>query len=164
MSIIYDALKKVEISNSKNTEGAPMPRKGLLSWLKVYALYILCICAGGVFISIIFSLSSELMQTSDIAKPKKETVIKKDPLPIVKENIPPNNTPAPLPPEPIEAQPAPSFILSGTFFSEGQVYALINQQIVKEGDLVDKAMVKRIALNEVELELDGSMIKLSMKH
>ena len=52
------------------------------------------------------------------------------------------------------------FVLNGTFFSENQGYALINNKIVKDGDTVDGAVVKRVGLDEVELEQDGKTVKL----
>lgn len=55
-------------------------------------------------------------------------------------------------------------MLNGVFFSENEGYALINNRIVKEGDALEGVTVKRIKLDEVELEAeDGSTIKLSTK-
>ena len=54
-----------------------------------------------------------------------------------------------------------SFVLNGVFFSGNEGYALINNRVVKKGDVIDGATVVGIALDEVDLEAEGSVIKLS---
>ncbi|MBM3255779.1 MAG: hypothetical protein FJZ08_05705 [Candidatus Omnitrophica bacterium] len=74
--------------------------------------------------------------------------------------------PQPPPPGQIEiAAPqkkSPSELtLSGIFFSEQIGYALINNQIVKEGDKISGATVVRISLDGVDLKYEDSAINLS---
>lgn len=59
-----------------------------------------------------------------------------------------------------ETEPLTSFILNGLFFSAEDAYALINNQIVKEGESVDGATVKRIDEDGVELEFNGAKVEL----
>jgi len=64
-----------------------------------------------------------------------------------------------------EEQKAPetTFVLNGIFFSDNDGYALINNQIVRENDLVDGAKVKKITANSVELNSQEKLITLSTR-
>ena len=84
-----------------------------------------------------------------------------------------NNVPKPpplqqpkLPPavENIEVPAKPTLILNGVFSSGEESYALINNQIVKLGDKISGAVIKKIAPEEVLLDSDGSEIKLTTNH
>ncbi|MFA5320388.1 MAG: hypothetical protein WBE75_03600 [Candidatus Omnitrophota bacterium] len=55
----------------------------------------------------------------------------------------------------------PLLILNGTFLSEGEEFAIINNQIVKAGDEIEGAMVKKIEANNVELEFSGRIWRIS---
>lgn len=61
------------------------------------------------------------------------------------------------------AKPAspPLLVLNGTFLSDGEEFAIINNQIVKTGDEIDGAAVKRIRANNVELEFDGKPLYIT---
>jgi hypothetical protein len=60
-------------------------------------------------------------------------------------------------------QSLPELTLNGLFFSNNQGYVLINNQILKEGDEINGVIVKRITLDGVELDAQGSIIKLPNK-
>jgi len=49
----------------------------------------------------------------------------------------------------------PLLVLNGTLLSNGEKFAIINNQIVKIGDEIDGAVVKKITVNAVELEFAG---------
>jgi len=49
----------------------------------------------------------------------------------------------------------PLLVLNGTLLSDGEKFAIINNQIVKMGDEIDGAVVKKITVNAVELEFAG---------
>jgi hypothetical protein len=52
-------------------------------------------------------------------------------------------------------------VLNGVFFSGPDAYGLINNQIVKTGDQIAGATVKKITVTDVELETaDAKVIKL----
>lgn len=161
MSIIYDALKKVEASNSQNLK-VPTPKKPKHNF-KIYLLYLLVTCGGGIIASIFFGLftkpsqvvKTSLSTTSVVAENKTtttESISAETSLKGAEFVSVANQT---------QRQPLPTFVLNGVFFSQDERYALVNNQIVKEGDVIEGVMVKRIALNEVELESEGSIIKLS---
>lgn len=56
----------------------------------------------------------------------------------------------------------PSFSLNGIFFDEAQPYALINNEVVKQGDNIQGAKVVRILVGEVDLEWEGESIELKI--
>jgi len=55
----------------------------------------------------------------------------------------------------------PLLVLNGTFLSEGEEFAIINNQIVKAGDEIEGASVKKITVNAVELEFAGQVLRIS---
>lgn len=148
MSIIYDALKKVEVAIDKTpTVKVNKERKPRF---KTYLIYVSVICVGFFVAYIFFGLFTKPLKTST-------TVTVKSPAPPPSSLLPP-----PAPPSTDIQKPAqPSLTLNGVFFSEDQGYALINNRIVKEGDLIDGVTVVRITLEEVDLNFQGQDIKLS---
>lgn len=55
-----------------------------------------------------------------------------------------------------------TLVLNGVLLSGSQSYALINDQIVKVADVIDGAIVKQIEEEEVVLERDNALIKLTL--
>jgi type II secretory pathway component PulC len=184
MSIIYDALKKVENSIDKNQGVKDVAHK---SKRKVYLLYVSVACLGFIIANTFFNLITKTHQSkinilakkqSEFSKSEaqgknltqaqikvKNSSLKTQPL---KTDTP---TFIPLSTEMQKSaaaetkkgkQPRLSFILNGVFFSQDKGYALINNKIVEEGDIVEEATVMRITLDEVELKSqNGLSIKLS---
>jgi len=181
MSIIYEALKKVEKTSSaeQQIKGANA-RHGI----KFYFLYTAVLLSGFFIAAVFFKLitpkgpavASRLKHASYLASAGKDEQITQVPpvsdaqkagkpqaqapsLPF-QESVP---QPVPvLAPDKLLERPVPNFILSGVFFSEGGGYALINDRIVKAGDKIEGAVVVRITQNSVELKLNGAVINLSM--
>jgi hypothetical protein len=152
MSIIYDALKKVQAFQHKPPKDN-LPQPPLKPKRHIYLVYV-CVAGLGVFVaSILFNLFAPRQPTNQ-AVSNQPTLEKTQAGP---------NTPThiPLPAEPKTPPPKSVWVLTGVFFSENQGYALINNRIVKEGDVIEEATVKRISLEEVELESNGNLIKLS---
>lgn len=154
MSIIYDALKKTEkiihFDLKPATEIKPeKPR----SRIKIIALYMLMVMSGLAIGNMVFGLLNE---------PAKK-IVKNAPAPVAvlqpKEKLVAKNKTENLPDA--KSQPKTPFVLNGIFFSQGQGYALVNNQIVRIGDNVDGAIVTRITVNEVELNSEGKSIKLT---
>jgi len=172
MSIIYDALKKVDNSNNKESqEQSNKEDRESKPKTRMYLVYILVTCLGIFLGNIVF----KFLSTSNIflQRPKKEApkVLAKS-----KPSSPTSSKPAGKKPEAnpyqallrgvlpgaIKNEPKPPpWVLNGVFFSQEEGYALINNKIAKEGDVVDGATVKKITLQEVELDSGGSTIKLS---
>lgn len=168
MSIIYDALKKIEVSTDINStvkiDTTNKPRNK--SKYKIYLVYILVVCTGflitGMFLGIFTKplktfdtnlISKNLPRVENIEKLNSPQLLSQDKI-LSDVNIPVSNQP--------KIEPKYSFILNGVFFSYDEGYALINNQIVKKGDVIDGATVVRIDLDEVTLEAkDSSTIKLS---
>lgn len=154
MSIIYDALKKVEKSGILKVK-ADKEERYSKSKLKIYFFYFLVICFGVFIGNIFFSFLSQPKGslTQQLEPPAEETLPEPTEEPPL-ESAPPTSADK-------EKKLKESLVLSGVFFSQNEGYALINNQIVKEGNLIEGATVKRIGLNEVELEFEGLTVKLS---
>lgn len=156
MSIIYDALKKVE--EAKRITYPKEIIKEDKSKYKIYLIYGLIVCFG-VFIASIFlgrfskPLETNIHQVAKDLPQIEKTLAEPIPKPIV-----PISTPLSVE---SKEESLISFVLNGIFFSEDEGYALINNQIAKVGDVIEGARVLRISLDEVELESKGSTIKLS---
>ncbi len=172
MSVIYDALKKVGEQIDKET---PVKSKKQNTTLKksIFLLIYICVAIAG------FTVTNALFNTTGWGKhseeikrvPDKSYAIKKDNLPILTpektitinhsqdtqgkdQNIEIEETKTP-PPQP------PSLVLNGLFFSGNEGYAIINNQIVREGDIIDGAQVKHISMSNVELDFQGQELNLA---
>lgn len=154
MSIIYDALKKIE--RSQNKDSSVTMNKLKKPKPKIYLVYVLTLCLG-FFMANIFLKS--FTKTFEVQTNKKTPDVKEVGSPAIETSEPITKTDVVVPSEP-EKKPLPQFVLNGVFFSQDQGYALINNRIVKEGDVVEGALVLRITLEEVVLEHAGSTIKL----
>lgn len=157
MSIIYDALKKVEKSSSINlkvkTEKESKPK------FKIYLLYLLVGCSGLFIANILFSFFARPLKNNINIVAKSQPALK-----IMHDMDIPLGAPkaAPSLETPISSpEENTKFVLNGLFFSQNEGYALINNRIVKEGDEIEGATVVEIRLNEVELQRAGSIIRLS---
>ena len=173
MSIIHEALKKVEKSiNSyypaKEIKLPPPGRK-----INKYLIYALIFCFG-LFIENTFFLfilrpqntyrENQLQLSSEIIPgPAKEELPEDAALLTTELALSPEApSPAKITEDEPEAQRT-ALVLNGIFFSQDDgYYALINNKIAKVGDDVDGAIVKHIDLDNVELESEaGLLVKLS---
>lgn len=165
MSIIYEALKKVEKLQTVSGALPTTAQNVKHSKIKAYFFYSLVVVFGILIANIIFMLITGPSSTPAI---KTESTVKNPPL-LLKNQEPAVVKITPVEPplevlqevvQPQEKTP-PKLTLSGLFFSQNQGYVLINNQILKEGDTIEGATVKRILLDGVELEAGGAIIKLS---
>ncbi len=180
MSIIYDALKKVEQSQTP-PEPTPNTAKTAKPGIKVYLTYISVVLMGVIVASIFWGVlikppfttsakvASRLTPRSKAAPLQKVAQGKKVPPSPVAEEVKPPEVSLPesaasvqAPPAVAKSEPRMTFTLNGIFFSGNEGYALIDNQIVKEGDTIRNARVTRIGLDEVELESEGKVINLSV--
>jgi hypothetical protein len=159
MSIIYEALKKIEAGSHKSpeikTEAKPKTAP------KIYLLYALVICLGFLLTNLVFHLFSQpaLIKATAPKPAEIREVVKPLPAEINRETTVSLSPPASAPQADRQID-ASAFILNGIFFSENEGYALINNQIVKTGDSIEGLKVIRIGANEVELASEGSTLKL----
>ncbi len=151
MSIIYEALKKAEktigiaTEIKKNTGLMPSRPK-----TNPYLIFLLIACLTLYIANSIFNF---IVNANKPAAPA-----------VLIAALPQEALPAPAPEPEIkkeEPPPAPPLILNGIFYSQDGGYALINNRIVRVGDIIEGAIVKRINLDEVELEGAGKTIKLT---
>jgi hypothetical protein len=158
MSIVHDALKKIQASGKISFEAKPDKVYKPKFKFKTYLPYILVVCFGFFIASVFFGLSRPLLRR--YLQPSK---ISKNTVPV---NPPqPQENPAleiiPTAPKEAREEPQGRFVLNGVFFSEDEGYALINNRILKMGDTIGGATVVGISKEEVELDSKGSIIKLS---
>lgn len=173
MSIIYEALKKIDDSALRINEEGPVTKESQKKTKKrVFFMYALAACLGLISVNLFFYYLSQ---------PKKNIL---PAIPIEKTSLQPHGTiqlspqpqapPTPLAPTPnqppisedlslVNKQPERQFYLNGVFSSENEWFALVNNQIVQVGDNVNGAQVKEIGMDGVILEAEGSTIKLSSK-
>jgi type II secretory pathway component PulC len=172
LSIIYEALKKVEASQSAGSLALrkvkayafPKPRK---SNRKIYLFFLLLVSlaalAGNIFLtslSRVKEVSSSLPQAPVLAQnPKPAETLLPSPAVVLPVEAPQAVSAASA--AEAKKEPEPSFVLNGVFFSEDEGYALINNQIAKVGDVIEGAQVTRISIDEVELENAGKTITLA---
>jgi hypothetical protein len=160
MSIIYDALKKVEkkVHPAQNeTQGISVEKKRNPA-LTSYVVPVLIACFLIVAVGILFTTMRQKPQ-APLAAPLK--VSPQVSLPAAAPVV----TQTPLPQTEASSQPSqpPQLTLNGIFFSQDGGYALINNEIVREGDVVQGVTVLRILADEVDLDYNGSPFKLSTK-
>jgi len=145
MSIIYDALKKVDQSDINNQPSKPAPKEKKIK-PKFYLLYILMICLGLLVANLIFSFFSN---------PSK-AILPAPALPPINATTTPQVTALTA-----QEESPPALVLNGIFFSENKGYALINNQILKEGDTIEGATVVKINANAVDLKFKDFALKLT---
>lgn len=162
MSIIYDALKKVQKNNgdSKTPPETTLQSAKTKTKLNPALIYVLVVCLGLFLGNLAYShLVRANLAVAAKRMPSSAKISAPLPLPPVKPGVAPAINPetagAPAP------NPEPSLVLNGVFFEQGDGYALINNKIVRLGDEVEKAKVKKISINGVDLEFEGKVIKLA---
>lgn len=164
MSIIYDALKKAGQTANKDTEIKKEAKPK--SALRNYLIYGLVAIIGFFLANLAFGFFFK--QAGAISAERQRTQKKKLPPALVRKA--PTSAPTPMviiPGNPQkEAEPAkpapPSLVLSGVFFGDNEASALINNQILREGDTIEGATITRIEMDAVELKFQDMTIKLSM--
>jgi len=136
MSIIYDALRKVE--NKLELTGEKNIAAGIkhMAKKKPHYFYPVAILAGIVLASVTYN------------------VVTKHSLAGIFKIQPQDYT---------QAKFGIQLTLNGIFFSGDTNYALINNQILKEGDSLKGVRVKRITSEAVELDKNGVVVRLSNK-
>ena len=183
MSIIYDALKKVEKNfeqnlNTASKDAGAQEKKPILGGhsaqpgARKYLVYIFAVLLVAAIVNGYFTLFAPrrpLPAQTAAKTPSPPSIRKEQPIPLQpptpssapKEEIKLLDVPTTLIPAAKKSVDAASFILNGIFFAPDGGYALVNNQIVKENDVISRATVKKITAELVVLELDGAVIKLS---
>lgn len=155
MSIIYDALKKVEGNFNKGAFGnkqEQVKKTRPKNKIKPVLIYILVILAG---------LSLGKLAVGFFTRPK---IIPAPSFAPAAESLNPVTPPLDTALKPAEEEkPAPLepvLTLNGVYFQGNEGYALVNNRILKTGETIQGATVKEIILDKVTLEFDGRIITL----
>ena len=160
MSIIHDALKKTGDAiqhPQQDAPGTPSPevasvlkkkrRAKRMKWVIFYFLAaILGLYVGNIPFDLI-GKAKGLMQTQAQTPQKKEASPAPKNIPLLKS----------------EERDSDALVLNGIFFSEKDPHALINNQIVRTGEIIKEAIVREINKEEVILESEGRVFKLSTR-
>ncbi len=154
MSIIYDALKKIEKTHPQQPQ-KPTVKKPESSFL------LLKIFAGLLILVLLFFLINPLIKKDAIKTNTADKTVAPVTLPLPTIPVPEKIKEVTKTLENIENDLKGKFVLNGVFFTDDQGYALINNRITKEGDSINDALVQRITLEEVELNYQGTILKLN---
>ena len=164
MSIIHDALKKTEGALSSSQDNPPeIPSPEVASYLKKrrrirrtewVIFFFLAVILGLYIGNIPFDLvgkANNLIQNFGFTS----SAGKKQASPKVPQKTTPLLSGA--------KKQSDEMVLNGIFFSKDESYAVINNRIVKVGEMVNNAIVREINEDEVKLEDRGTIFKLSTK-
>lgn len=153
MSIIYDALKRVEKTVDKSVPVAETAKAKSTNKTRPILLFIFVIVLGLFAGNMLFSLLTrpKAKPMPSLASPAVTPVNKID-IPIQTEK--------PAPPLERIRTTEPNLILSGVYFQGKLGYALINNKILKTEDTILGARVESISLEKVILEFEGRKITL----
>lgn len=162
MSIIYDALKKVQDNtntpaiNKKEEIKIPPPQyKKPSGALIIFFLVILGIFLGKVLFGFIAQKEKNIKNiTNTISAPSpipqigtQDSVSKEDNFAI--------STPL--------ITTLPALTLNGVFFTDNQAYVLINNQVFKENDIIKGAKITAIKADSVDLIFEGRNFTLRVE-
>jgi len=179
MSIINEALKKTDAGLKQHeTQMAEEPAQKIKP--KLLLIYLLILIVSIFLSKFIFDFlgrkpaGSGLASLSQSRKPAGSGLAS-----LSQSRKPAGNKPAPLTQEtakttqattaaiessaakPILQEEKPTFVLNGIFVSGNEAYAIVNNQIVRENELIDGAQVKKITARNVEINYKGETIGLS---
>ncbi|HNX82108.1 MAG TPA: general secretion pathway protein GspB [Candidatus Omnitrophota bacterium] len=168
MSIIYDALKKVEakVSLSVSHDAAEVKMKKPLN-VKLLVICGLVACVGIGIAHLIFSaVVSTIPDKVEANRVLPVAGVVKQPAPITPSTQVPQASGAGTQPV-VETEPpaeeSPQLVLNGVFFSEDGGYALVNNKIISQGEEINGAKVTQITQEEVVFDFKGKEIRLSTR-
>lgn len=143
MSIILDALKKAQVRLTGPIEDKK--KASTITWLGI----------GFVFLGFL-GCGFALMLLINSSRPK--TVVKYvEPIKPTEEKKPAINLPL------ISKTDKAQLVLNGIITMEGEYLALINNQILKEGDYIQEMRIISITKDKVELYSKGKLTVLTQK-
>lgn len=150
MSIINEALKKIEPEGKIETISHSKKRKG---WNVFILLSLILILASFILLGISISTGKTKFLTGF-------SLLKKQP-----SLLPENDKPISLPSPSLnssEDKPPPSLILKGIAHFEKENWAIIDEQIVRQGQFIKGAKVEEIFSDHVDLTFEGKRFTLKI--
>jgi hypothetical protein len=185
MSIIHDALKKVQKSMQKNTQAvapdvheasivSPNPAEPVSSsQRKPYPISITFLIAGTISVALVgialvwhFNLLKLKTEPQPLAKIVISAAPTPAPIPFVQTAAtPPAEIPVDVPPP---AAPAPKeeptvLNVQGIMANQNSNVVLINNEIYEEGAVVNGYKILKISLNAIAVEHDGKKETITIK-
>lgn len=171
MSIIYDALKKLQ-GQPKKPEEAATPAVKTKTNPKLIILYAvvatLGLIAGNIFFNFLTRSKAPLLAENKTIPAAVNTTTPKLQPQIPKrigkpENLMEKATSMIKLVGPAKEVQTQSLTLNGIFSSGTESYALINNEICRVGDVVEGAKIKKINADNIILDKSGETIKLSTR-
>lgn len=149
----------MENTNQPN-QPEPKPETVKKPAIAIYVLYAVFIVLGIGVAKVAFDIfsprfikpaaksASPYVPKAAAAAPAAAKAVQDSPLDLVKKKI---------------KQTAVPFELNGLYIADDETYALVNNKIVQEGDLVDGATVVAISEENVELKHNDKIIRLTTR-
>ncbi len=162
MSIISEALKKVQEarkSEKKTAFSLPEPQGPIP--IQAYAGIVIAI----IVIAVVAAYALRRPSAPNLAAKAAPQVIPshQEVVYTPAEQVKVEEKSPPSPPQVASAAAPPELILNGIMCSEDRRYAIINNGITLEGDVVGGAKVEKIEPNKVFLKYSGGDIVLKLK-
>ena len=158
MSIIYDALKRIESKEKGLGQGQESPGvqprrrpkqySSKFAWL-VYLAFLAIVIVLVQFLSDKASKGPALTQTS-AQKPSHIQMLPTQPGSQSEDSL-----------RRIAGRKLPNFYLTGIMLAEGQHTAIINDQVVRQGDVIEGATIDKIDSEGVEITFGDSSFRIN---
>ncbi|MFH1360535.1 MAG: hypothetical protein ABIJ41_05805 [Candidatus Omnitrophota bacterium] len=154
MSIIYEALKKTQSQLEKKLKVHHSVKKGernTVVWVATILVFIGFVgCAGALLYIILLKPSLEMVSVQK----QTETVPSREIIPTSRQDSARGSRPS------RNDLPASDLTLNGIIAMEGDYFALINNEILREGEYIEGKRIAKISVDKVEIEDNGQLIIL----
>ena len=159
MSIIYEALKRIESKKTKDAGNLHSnPQRDNFKFPRM--AYIICILIIFILLGVLIikrsffgnaSVSSSRVYEQPSVS-KKQVAARIKPISVKEKEIPSSTSVKDLPP----------LSLTGIFFTDGEYMALVNDQMVRAGDFIEEEVqIGKIDSDGMEIKFKGSTFRLS---
>ena len=164
MSIIYDALKKVQPKTSgikKESVGAQPIKPKLIRLVPAIYILIAVVVLASVMVKLFLHKQSKEAAPILAAGNKASVVAIADKPPSIAQRLPPEAGSSPSEDLSTVTKKLPPLSVSGIFLSQGKYSALINNKEVGVGDSIRGVQIDRIDFDGVQISFEGSSWKLN---
>jgi len=161
MSIIHEALKKVEQNISTNNRNKTKKNKRWF-YLFVYTSLMILGFSAANFIYNTINQPLPKKENNSFSKKNKPDIVHKDI--VYKEDalfLKDNSTV--ITPE-VKKTSEEELMLNGIFYDPQNPYVIINDRVLKKGDYIKGYLIKNIYKDKVELYMDNQTVELKMQN
>ncbi len=182
MSIIYDALKKVEpntVDPQNQNPAAPpakpvspkgpslLPVLGVSLLFGVFGFWVAQYLFNSIFKGPLSLVRPSKAQARAVQRRQQPAAVSVKPAPVPVAAVAPSPAVVPAPAaqpvavEPVADEAPTEMYLNGCFLADADRFALINNKIVREGDVFQGYEVSQIREDEVDLKKGGTIYTIS---